>query len=133
MVTVLLNFFGISASPTTNAIVFHSKANVIGKSIIISWNCIGWQSLILLLITLITGLQGPYYWGSKLHTIIIGVLGTFWVNIMRITVVVLIAQYVNTMWAMIFHDYFSTFITVIWLLFFWWFAYAFVLIRERNS
>jgi len=92
-----------------------------------TWNCLGWQSLVLILITFLTGLTGNYTKFSKLECIMIGILGTFLINIFRITFTSLLAAYWGRLFAIVFHDYFATFITLIWLFVFWWFSYAFVL------
>ena len=49
----------------------------------LSWNCLGWQSLLLLALTLATGLQGSFTFISKLEVVVFGVLGTFLSNILR--------------------------------------------------
>jgi exosortase/archaeosortase family protein len=126
MVTVVLRAVRIPAFPTP-ASVNIGQPTTIGNSIAISWNCIGWQSFILLVITLITGLQGPYHPWTKIQTILIGFLGTFLLNIFRISFVVILAYRLSQTAALIFHDYFSTVLIVLWLFFFWWFAYTFVL------
>jgi len=126
MVTVILKAFGMTAIPTLTGVRIGS-ANTIGNHVTISWNCIGWQSFILLVISLVTGLQGPYQILTKIQTIITGVTGTFLLNIFRITFIIVIAQKINPVAAVIFHDYFSTLIIVAWLFFFWWFSYSFIL------
>lgn len=95
--------------------------------VFISWNCIGWQSFILMLITFFTGLQGSYTKSSKFYCVAIGLLGTFLMNIWRISLVVLIAVLFGYLPAVIFHDYFSNILIVIWLFFFWWFSYKYIL------
>lgn len=132
MVVVVLRVFGISAFPTPTSINIGSL-RTIGNSVTISWNCIGWQSFILLCITFFTGLQGSYQILGKIQTILIGVLGTFLMNILRISFVVIIAHRISPMAGLIFHDYFSTLMIILWLLFFWWFSYTFVLTREGQA
>ncbi len=94
----------------------------------IVWNCIGWQSLLFFVITAFVGLQGDQYTNfSKLKALMIGLLGTFLVNLFRIAAVALAAYYLGQNVAIIFHDYGSTLAVLAWLFFFWWFSYAFVL------
>ena len=94
----------------------------------IAWNCIGWQSLLFFLLTAWVGFQGEKFtFSSKIKAWLIGFLGTFLVNIIRITLVILLAYYFGQNIAIIFHDYGSTFAVIGWLFFFWWFAYRFVL------
>jgi exosortase/archaeosortase family protein len=97
----------------------------------ISWNCVGWQSGILLIFTMLTGIQGNYKLGSKIETIVIGCLGTFLVNIVRMSLVIIIFSYFGHLPALIFHDYFANIAIIIWLFIFWWFVYKYVL--EDNS
>jgi len=132
MVTVILRGVGIPAFPTLTSVNI-GKLTTIGNNVTISWNCIGWQSFILLVITLVTGLQGSYKLYGKIQTIIIGVLGTFLLNILRVSLVVIIAYRISPVLATIFHDYFSTLFIIMWLFFFWWFSYTFVLEQEGEG
>ena len=93
----------------------------------IAWNCIGWQSLVLFLLTAVTGLQGEYQIQSKIQCLLLGILGTIFVNILRISLVALTAVFIGRYPAIIFHDYFSTLFVVVWLFVFWWLSYRYVL------
>lgn len=97
----------------------------------LEWNCLGWQSLVLLGITLITGLRGNWKSMSKLEVVILGVLGTFLVNIFRMAFVTSMAYYVDEIAAMIIHDYLAAFAALLWLIFYWWFSYSFILEPKR--
>lgn len=131
-VAVILRAAGIDAFPTPSSVNI-GRPTTIGNNITISWNCIGWQSFILLIITLVTGLQGSFSLTGKIQTIFIGVLGTYLLNIIRITLVVIIGYRLSPLMAVVFHDYFSTLLTVFWLFAFWWFVYSYVLIKENSS
>lgn len=97
----------------------------------IAWNCIGWQSLLFFLLTGWVGFQGDHYSNfSKVKAWCIGLLGTFLVNLVRISIVAAIAYYFGQNVAIIVHDYGSTLAVLGWLFFFWWFAYSYVL-EER--
>ncbi|HKZ34700.1 MAG TPA: exosortase/archaeosortase family protein [Patescibacteria group bacterium] len=93
----------------------------------LQWNCLGWQSLLLLTISFLAGLQGNFSLRSKIECIFIGVLGTFLVNIARMVFITAGVYYVNTIFANLIHDYFAALTTIIWLLLFWWFSYSYVL------
>jgi exosortase/archaeosortase family protein len=93
----------------------------------LSWNCLGWQSMVLLGLTLMTGLQGPYKLFSKFEVVLFGVLGTFLSNIFRMALITAMAYYWNNVAAMIIHDYFAMFVALIWMVFYWWFSYAYIL------
>lgn len=96
----------------------------------LEWNCLGWQSMILLLITLLTGLSGNYSLDSKIKTLILGILGTFLSNILRMSIIVALAYYWNSFGALIIHDYFASFVAIIWIMFFWWFSFKYILTNE---
>ena len=93
----------------------------------LQWNCLGWQSMVLLGLTLATGLRGAWKRFSKLEVVILGVVGTFLINVFRMAFITSLAYYWNSVAAMIIHDYFAAFIALIWLIFFWWFSYSFIL------
>jgi exosortase/archaeosortase family protein len=93
----------------------------------LEWNCLGWQSMILLAITFATGLRGNFSRFSKAEVIVFGVVGTFLSNLFRMAVVVALAYYWNSLAAKIIHDYFAMFVALVWMIFFWWFSYSYVL------
>jgi exosortase/archaeosortase family protein len=124
-VAVVLSPFGISASVSQTTLYLAHGG--IPLSIFINWNCVGWQSLILFLLTLFTGLHGSYTGRSKLQCVIIGLLGIFWLNIFRIALVCIIAFYFGLQPAIIFHDYGGIILILLYLWGFWYFATGHVL------
>lgn len=92
-----------------------------------TWNCIGWQSLLLLVASLVVGLRGRYRRWSKIEAILIGFLGTFLVNLLRLAFIVVLLAVSRPLFAVVFHDYLAAIITVVWLFGFWWFVYGYVL------
>lgn len=100
--------------------------------IYINWNCVGWQSLVLLAFTFVTGLQGPYRGRSKLMAVLIGLEGTFLVNIIRILVPTLLAHNYGYLPAVVFHDYLGTVITLLWMGVFWGYAFNDILIKPSE-
>jgi len=125
MIAALIRLFGIRAAASQTSLYLTRGLSTI--PIYISWNCVGWQSFILFLITLLTGLQGPYTRRSKVETVILGFLGTFLVNLWRISVVCVVAYYVGQLPAVIFHDYGGTILILLWLFAFWYFAHGYLL------
>jgi len=121
----IIQLFGyqVQAAPKTVSI-FRNGA---WETVWISWNCIGWQSIILFGITLIVGLQGNFKRIAKLECIAIGILGTILVNFLRIALVTYLIFNFNFIPAAVLHDYLSAFVLIIWLFFFWYFSYSFVL------
>lgn len=109
-----------------------TKASGGNEVIYLAWNCVGWQTLVLLGITLITGLSGRHTLASKAETLAIGILGTYLVNIFRLALVVVVYFIVGRPFGIIFHDYFSNLLTLSWLFFFWWFAYRYVLEEKQT-
>lgn len=93
----------------------------------ISWNCVGWQTLIFLGLTLPTGLQGDHTLRSKLEAAALGVFGIAILNVVRIAIVGLVALHFGQLPAVIVHDYGSVIATVVFLMAFWSIAYSTVL------
>lgn len=125
-VVALLSLLKIPASGDTKLIVLTNSTGEVFRAQII-WSCIGWQSVVLLGVSLITGLKGQYCLGSKIETVIIGLMGTFWVNIFRIVIIYLLGYFFGQLPAVLFHNFAGTLMVIIWLFFYWWFSYAFVL------
>lgn len=129
MMGVLLIPFGYSYafSPSNSMIVVN------GLNMGITWNCLGWQSFLLFLITLLVGFRGKYKTVSVIEALGIGILGTFWLNIFRMLLTVLLAVHLPSVFRIVFHDYLAAGTTVVWLFFFWYFCYWYVLEKKDNS
>jgi len=125
MVGVVVGPLGI------NYLVHQDGMTVNGIYAGMTWNCLGWQSLLLFLITLIFGLRGNYTFWSKFETVLIGLLGTFLVNLLRLTFIVLLLAYSRPLFAVIYHDYLAAIVTILWLFGYWWFAYSHVLVPRE--
>lgn len=93
----------------------------------LEWNCLGWQSILLLIVSLITGLRGKFTTVSRIKCVLFGLVGTILVNIFRMSFVAAGIYYVNSLFAMIVHDYLAAFVTLCWLIIFWWFSYKYIL------
>jgi exosortase/archaeosortase family protein len=103
------------------------------QAILISTTCIGWQSLLLLGLSCLVGLRGPFATESKVQVVLIGVLGTILVNLLRMTVVCLVAAEFGFWPAVIVHDYGGTMIIVVWLFAFWTFIHRWILVGEASQ
>lgn len=123
MIVVMLSPFNYKISATPYGLIVNDHL------VRISWNCIGWQSLVLLLISFISGLQGSFKVSSKIQCVLFGILGTFLINLIRVAGVVILAMEVSKVASIVFHDYASTLFIIFWLFFFWWFSYRFILVR----
>ena len=128
IVAVLLRTLGVSVS------ISGSNPFLTGAwmplRVYINWNCIGWQSFVLLAFTFLTGLQGPYTMRSKLMTVLIGLEGTFLINILRILIPTLLAGNSGYLQAILFHDYLGTLFTLLWMGVFWNYAFENLLLRR---
>ncbi len=114
-------------------IAYNDGMNVNGTFAKMTWNCLGWQSLLLLLITLLVGLRGNYTRISKIEAIAIGLLGTFFVNLFRLVLITILLAYSLPLFAVVYHNYLAAIVTVVWLFVFWWFVYGFVLEEKVNN
>ena len=128
IVAVLLRTLGVSAS-ISGSNLFLTGAWM-PLRVYINWNCIGWQSFVLLAFTFLTGLQGPYTMRSKLMTVLIGLEGTFLINILRILIPTLLAGNSGYLQAILFHDYLGTLFTLLWMGVFWNYAFENLLLRR---
>ena len=93
----------------------------------IQWNCLGWQSLLLLGISFVFGFEGHFTGMSRLECVLIGILGTFLINVFRMVFIITGAYFINSLFAFLIHDYFAALTTIAWLIFFWWYSYRFIL------
>ena len=128
MVAAILQYlFGIKTLVSSGYLQIQSAGRAL--TVYIAWNCVGWQSLILFVFTLLTGLQGPFTRRSKALCVILGAEGIFLLNLFRIVFVVLLAFYIGYLPAVVFHDYAGTILTLLYLVLFWFFSYNYVLER----
>jgi exosortase/archaeosortase family protein len=118
----VLALFGIHAGAAGNQLVVWNASGA-PQTLFISWNCVGWQSLILLGLSLIVGLRGKMSLATRFEVIAFGVAGTILINVARITVVCLLAALAGYVPAVMFHDYGGTLLLVAWLFSFWVIAY----------
>ena len=98
-----------------------------GVDVRITWNCLGWQSFLLFFASLWVGLRGSYTRNSKLIVTGVGFLGTFLMNLFRMVFTAALVGWWRGLFVVLFHNYFSSFLSIIWLFVFWWFSYAYVL------
>ena len=88
-------------------------------NLFISWNCIGWQSLVLLGLSMYVGLRSQSLREAQAQVVLVGILGTVLVNLLRVTIVCLLAATAGRWPAVIFHDYGGTLMTITWLFAYW--------------
>ena len=126
MVVSLLGLAGIHAAASGSHLVVWDGAGSM-HTLFISWNCIGWQSLILFGVSLITGLRGGHSLEARVQVMLIGVAGTMLLNLLRVSAVAAIAATVGVAPAILFHDYGGTILFIAFLFAFWAFAQRWIL------
>jgi exosortase/archaeosortase family protein len=125
MVVSLLGLVGVQAAASGSHLVVWDGSGSM-HTLFISWNCIGWQSLVLFGVSMITGLRGASL-ESRIQLVCIGVAGTMLLNLARVSLVALIAATVGVTPAILFHDYGGTILFVGYLFAFWTLAQRWVL------
>jgi exosortase/archaeosortase family protein len=132
MVVGLLGLVGIHAAASGSHLVIWDSAGSM-HVLFISWNCIGWQSLILLGISFISGLRGQQSLEARVQVGLIGVAGTMLLNLARVAGVAAIAATAGQTPAILFHDYGGTILVVCWLFAFWIFVQRFILLAPQSD
>jgi exosortase/archaeosortase family protein len=131
MVVALLELFGVHAAAAgSQLVVWDAGGNA--TNLFISWNCIGWQSLVLLGASLAVGLRGLSA-EARAQVFVVGLLGTILVNVLRVALVCVLAATAGRTVALIYHDYGGTLMTIGWLFAFWLAAERWLLIDSRES
>lgn len=126
LVGVIIKPFGV------DNILYKNGMIVNGEPLVVAWNCLGWQSLVLFLMTLLIGFRnGSYTTFSKLQVIILGLFGLFWINLLRISLIILLGAFFMPVFRLVFHEYLAAIVSIIFLLVFWWFSYKFVLEEKQ--
>ena len=125
LIAVLLGIVGIPIQ-VSNTTIYLDKGGFF-LPVFISWNCVWWQSFLLFAVTLLTGFQGAFSRRSKIEAIVLGFLGIFLMNLLRIASVAVVAFYFGTSPALIYHDYGGTIIILLFLFGFWWFSHGWLL------
>jgi exosortase/archaeosortase family protein len=126
MVVGLLGLAGIHAAASESHLVIWDGRGVM-HTLFISWNCIGWQSLVLLGVSFLSGLRGRHPIEARIQVILIGVAGTMLLNLLRVAAVAAIAATIGITPAVLFHDYGGTILTVGFLFVFWIFVQRWIL------
>jgi exosortase/archaeosortase family protein len=132
MVVGLLAMAGIKAVASGSHIVVWDRAGLM-HTLLISWNCIGWQSLILVGISFVSGLRGRHPLEARVQVVIIGVAGTMLLNLLRVAAVAALAATWGQTPAILFHDYGGTVLVVGWLFVFWMFVQRWILPMDPSE
>jgi exosortase/archaeosortase family protein len=132
MVVGLLGLVGIHAAASGSHLVVWDGAGIM-HTLFISWNCIGWQSLILVGVSFLSGLRGRHPLEARVQVIVIGVAGAMLLNLLRVAVVAGIGATIGVTPAVLFHDYGGTIIVIAFLFGFWIFAQRWILGQEPEE
>jgi exosortase/archaeosortase family protein len=132
MVVGLLTAIGIRAEASGSHLVVWDGAGAM-HVLLISWNCIGWQSLVLLGVSLVSGLRGRHPLEARAQVIVIGVAGTMLLNLLRVAAVAALAATWGQTAAILFHDYGGTLLVVGWLFAFWMFVQRWILPPDPSN
>ncbi|HSP08808.1 MAG TPA: hypothetical protein VLU92_04350 [Candidatus Dormibacteraeota bacterium] len=118
MVVALVGLVGIHAAVSGSYLVVWDGSGVM-HTLFISWNCIGWQSLVLFAISLVSGLRGRHSLEARIQVVCIGVASTMLLNLIRVAAVAAIAAVIGVTPAILFHDYGGTLLVILFLFAFW--------------
>ena len=132
MVVGLLTAMGIHSAAAGPDIVVWDRSGFM-HLLTISWNCIGWQSLILLGVSFVTGLRGRHGAAARVQVIVIGAAGTMLLNLLRVAAVAALAATWGQTPAVLFHDYGGTLLMIGWLFAFWAFAQRWILPADASE
>jgi len=126
MVVGILGVIGVHAAASGSHLVVWDTAGSM-HTLFISWNCIGWQSLVLFGISLLTGLRGGHSLEARAQVVVIGLAGTMLLNLVRVSLVAVVAATIGVGPAVFFHDYGGTVLFLAFLFAFWAFAQRWIL------
>jgi exosortase/archaeosortase family protein len=132
MVVSLLGLVSVRAAASGSHIVVWDAAGSM-HTLFISWNCIGWQSLLLLGVSFLSGLRGRQPLTSRIQVIVIGVAGTMLLNLMRVAAVAALEATWGHLPALIFHDYGGTILVIGWLFAFWIVVQRWILVPAASD
>ena len=132
MVVGLLGVVGVHAAASGSHLVIWDSAGSM-HTLFISWNCIGWQSLILLGVSFVSALRGGQSLEARVQVVLIGLTGTMLLNLMRVAAVAAIAATAGQTPAILFHDYGGTILVVTWLFAFWIFVQRFIFVAPPSD
>jgi exosortase/archaeosortase family protein len=131
LVTAALRLVQVDAMSYSSQVILHGSAYA--QPLFISWNCTGWQSLLVLFGSLIVGLRGDSWVGLRPQMILLGIATTLFINLARIVIVCLVAASAGYVPALLFHDYGGSLMTIGSLFLFWTVAHRWVYTNEQRE
>jgi len=131
MVAVLLGILGFQVTDVNYRVLILERGTQ-AYPILFLWNCVGWQTFLLLLVTLIIGLRGRYSATRKAICVALGLEVAVLISTFRILVAALIAFYWGFIPAIIFHDYMGTVFVLTWIFLYWYISFKYILLHPEG-
>lgn len=128
---ILKHVFGVKTVSIGGSIFLITRG--LPYELYLGWNCIGWQSLVLIAFCMATVLQGNHSTKSKLKSVVLGIEGVVAVNLLRIVATALILLRWGYGPTIVFHDQIGTILTLAWLVAYWHISNAYILEPETGS
>ena len=113
----LLRGFGLAGGSSGGTVWLSGQYLPVAATV--DWNCAGWQSFILFGLTSVAGFSEVRSDRGRISILVLGVIGVFAMNVLRIFFVVLLGYYVSYPAALIFHNYGGAVMTLVFLFAFW--------------
>ena len=132
MVVGLLGAVGVHAAASGSHLVIWDSAGSMHTPFI-SWNCIGWQSLILFGLSSMSGLRGRQPLAARSQAGLAGIAGTLRWHPPRVAAVAGIAATIGQTPAILFHDYGGTILVIAWRFAFWTFVQSFLFVTPHGN
>src|SRR3989475_8344100 len=132
MVVSVLGIVGVHAAASGSHIVVWDRRGSM-LQLLISCNCIGYQSLIVLAVSFMSGLRRAHPLEARAQIVIIGVAGTMLLNLLRVAAVAGLAVTAGQTAAVLLPDYGGTMLILGWLFTFWILLPRWVLVAEPSD
>jgi len=128
----MLNFFTIRASANSNLVTLYTKEGV--HSLVINADCTGFKGMLAygsLAILMILDVKTTYK--RKMLCTVIGLIGTFLVNILRLFTIFLAVYFVRIEAGIAVHTYLGYTLFIAWVFVFWTIAFKYLLKPRKKT
>jgi len=131
-ITSILNLFTINASASSSVVTIHATQGIF--SLVIDKDCTGLKSMLAygsLAVLMILDVKTTY--ARKALCTIIGFVGTFFLNILRLLTIFLACYFFGIDAALAAHTYLGYSIFIIWVFLFWIISFKYLLTPVKDS
>jgi len=97
------------------------------------WNCIGWQTMILMLVSMAVPLFGSFTFSSKIICIVLGIEAALIIGFLRIIIASLLNFYFGYRPAVVFHDWFGAPFMLAGLIVFYYLSFNYILVKKTKE